>query len=201
MKGTASATLARIALQPFLHLLNRQRRKELKHGADVDLSPRVGLAPASQTITISRKDTYEAGVKDLPGLPIGISFRVDYALMESMVLSFGEGTDVQYIPTGYLSRLYEALDGRDQDIDPDDPVDIDDEWIVHRILLASTFEISSNSTKEFKTEIEAEFKKKNAEAGGKVVLERTSKKAIKASIKDGPVYLVALSVIDWGDLK
>jgi hypothetical protein len=149
-------------------------------------------------IVFEKSDTLRSGVGNFPSLPISLS--VDYGRMEKISIQFGANTRKLFIPTGYLSRLKNSVDGDDQKITTD--VSIDKETIVHQILLTDRYSVTFESVSAFDSNFEAAANLANTLHAGKISfdLEQSAKKKVTVTVNDGSEYLIALKVIDWDDL-
>lgn len=178
------------------------RREALELG-DESLTLETELRPSAQTLRVTKKDSYQAGLGSFPSLPVNVRLGIDYERMASVEMSFGPSTRLEYIPTGYLSRLYRTLDGDSGKVDPAVAVDVDENAIVDGILLARELSVAFESTSDFDAEFDANLQQINSlpELGGKVHVARETRRRVVARIADGPFYLVALRTIDWDDLE
>lgn len=150
------------------------------------------------SVVFERSDALKSGVGNFPSLPI--SFSVDYSRVERISIQFGANTRKLFIPTGYLSRLKNSVDGDDSKITTD--ISIDKETIVHQILLTDRYSITFESVSAFDANFEAAVRVANTLNAGRLVfdLEQTAKKQITITVDNGREYLIALKDIDWGDL-
>lgn len=148
-------------------------------------------------INIEKKSALKAGVGNFPSLPV--AFSIDYSRMENITIEFGANTRKKFIPTGFLSLLKDFLGGDDTKIPSG--VNIDQETIVHQVLLTDQYSITFESVEEFDRKFEAALKQINLQTQGKIAfaLDQTTKKRVTVSVKEGKDYLIALKDIDWDD--
>lgn len=149
------------------------------------------------TVSVDRKKSLKIGTGSFPSLPS--AFSIDYSRMVSITIEFGVETRKKFIPTGYLSRLKDFLDGDDRKIATD--INIDKETIVHQVLLTNQYSVTFESTAEFDSKFEAAVKSANAINAEKVTfeLDNLSRRRVTAKVDDGHEYLIALKDLDWDD--
>jgi hypothetical protein len=152
------------------------------------------------TVTINKKDLFNAHAGPFPSIPASAQLVVDYARLASFSVSFDDTTSMEYIPTDYLARLYKYMDGDARRINPDIVVDIAGNYIVDQILVAKNFRVAFESTQVFDTEFVAQLSYMNATGGGQLKFSITDKKTLVAEIKGDREYVVAFKTIDWDDL-
>lgn len=148
-------------------------------------------------VIFERSDTFKSGIGNFPSLPI--SFSIDYSRVEKISIQFGNNTRKLFIPTGYLSRLKEFMDGDDRKIATD--INIDKETIVHQILLTDDYSVTFESVAAFDANFEAAVNLANTVNAGRVSfdLDQTTKRQVTVNVNDGNEYLIALKDIDWDD--
>ena len=171
------------------------RRQELEFKPDEPIVLEVKLPKLN--LVFEKKTVSKAGIGNFPSLPI--SFSIDYSRLEKIFIQFGENTRKLYIPTGYLSRLKNAVDGDDAQLSTD--VNIDKETIVNQILLADRYSITFESRAAFDSNFEASVNLANTLNAGNIdfELEQTTRHQVTVSVNDGKEYLIALRDIDWDD--
>lgn len=171
------------------------RRDELGFNTDEEIVLTKEFPGLSQTF--ERKKSMSAGVENFPSIPA--TFSIDYSKMESITIEFGENTRLKYIPTGYLGRLKNSVNGDDRAITQD--VNIDKEMIVHKILLTDQYSVRFNSMIEFDAGFDAKIEAANLANMGAVNFEvhETNRRQVAVDVNDGKEYLIALKSIDWDD--
>jgi hypothetical protein len=189
---------------PQLVLTSIERNREdlgLQSNEQVVLTSEI--AAAAQSVSVTRKKSLKLDIGPFPALPLNLNFSIDYDRMETIAVSLGAGTRYMYIPTDYLARLYRHLGGDASRISPNPAVEIDEELIIHRMVLARDFDVSFKSTEDFKGDVDAKLAAFNQlpEAKGKVTMQRTSQRTIAAKVSGASEYVVALAAIDWDDLR
>lgn len=152
--------------------------------------------------SMERKEVFEGGFSLFPALPASFKLSIDYTAMRRITVEFGEATKFKYIPTDYIVRLYQYLNGDDRKIDPMIGVSIAENYIVDQVLLSDQFSIVFDSESNFSSDLEAKLQFQNIlpENEGKVSVRMENQQRIVAQIQNGPAYLIALKVIEWEDL-
>jgi len=178
-------------------LERRVQSGEISIDADVVVS--VGLAAASESITVERGASFEGGVGPFPGVPVNLGVDIDYSKMRKAVLGFGEGTRMAYIPMGYLARLYQNVEGDDRRIEPLGLLGRGN--VVESILLARRFSVTFESEKAFDAGFESKLRtfERVPGADAKVSYRRVSERTLVARIDSEQEYLVALFERSWDD--
>ncbi len=148
-------------------------------------------------LVFEKKTVSKSGIGNFPSLPV--TFNIDYSRLEKLFIQFGDNTRKLYIPTGYLTRLKNAVDGDDAQLSTD--VNIDKETIVHQILLTDRYSLTFESTSAFDSNFEAAVNLANTLNAGNVSfeLEQATRRQVTVNVNDGKDYLIALRDIDWDD--
>jgi hypothetical protein len=180
----------------------QKRRSALELPAELTL--RANLAVPQQTLNVTKKASLKTGVGPFPSLPGTFSLDVDYSRMVSVSISFGSNTHIKYIPTDFLSRLYNSVKGDAAKVDKNLAIRIDDNYIVDQILVANEFTVTFESQEEFDAEFQAKLDYLNTlqpvSGQATFTFDQQKKKRVTIQIKGGPDYLLALKVLDWDDL-
>jgi hypothetical protein len=160
------------------------------------------LTPSTQTLKVKKKDSLKAGVGPFPSLPLNVNLDIDYSRMSNVIVQFGQDTRVMYIPTDYLVRLYQLVDGDSRKIDPSVAIEIDDQYIVDQVLLANELAVTFESEADFSASLDGKLEAINKlpAAAGKVTLSRETARRIVARVQGPTYYLVAIKVLEWDDL-
>ena len=177
-------------------------RSELGIGSNENLILEAGVNAPGQTLRVEEKHKLKADVGPFPSLPVSAGLDIDYSRIKNATIQFGPDTKVQYIPRDYLARLHRSLDGDSDRIDPSVAIDIAENYIVDRILLAKSFTVTLESKSKFDAEFRAKLDAVNSlpDVQGKVSFSTDSDRRINANIDAGEYYLIALKVVDWDDL-
>lgn len=149
-------------------------------------------------VVFERSDTFKSGVGNFPSLPISLS--INYSRLEQISIQFGANTRKLFIPTGYLSRLKNFVDGDDRKITTD--IRIDKETIIHQILLTDCYSVTFTSTSAFDSNFETAVNLANTLNASRIAfdLDKKSRRQVTVAVNDGNEYLIALKSIDWDDL-
>jgi len=157
------------------------------------------LIPAQRSLTIDRRFIFGVGAGPFPSVPVNLGIDIDYGRARKITLSFGEGTEREYIPLGYLARLYEHVEGNPASID----ITLAENNVVTSILVTKnlkvTFESEATFDSEFKTKLESFASV--PEIGAEVTYKMESEKKVAAELSGKTEYLVALAVRDWDDFN
>jgi hypothetical protein len=155
------------------------------------------LVPAQRSLTIDRKYIFGVGAGPFPSVPVNLGIDVDYGRVRKITLSFGEGTKREYIPLGYLARLYEHVGGDPASID----ITLAENNVVTSILVTKNLKVTFESEAKFDSEFKAKLKSFGSvpEVGAKVAYKMETDKKVAAELSGETEYLVALAVRDWDD--
>jgi len=179
--------------QLILHSLE-SRKDDLK--ISHDLVQKKQLAGASFSLTKSTGLSVEAS-SNVPGMPVSGSLSIDYSNTVKMTYSLEDGGREEYLRTGDLVRLAEAVDGDSDLIDTHDPTDIDDALIVDAVLLAKKYSVTFHQEKKIKANLEIEVENYGK---GKVTFTRLSDYSFKLTFSGDQDYMIGFKTIDWDDL-
>jgi hypothetical protein len=181
-------------------LLKELEKRRDEYGIDGPVSLMREIAPGTETMKLQKKNTFQLGVGPFPAMPFNFGFSVDYARMDSISMVHGEGSYYEYIPMGYLAKIYERVKGR-----PTAELGgklLLKEGVIVEILLAKNYTVTFASTEKLGSHFEAKMKAFNAlpDVAGKVILQSTGAKTVTAKIKGETSYLVALFSALWSDI-
>ena len=165
-------------------------------GSEPIILPQI-LAAAQRSVTIKRKYMFGAGAGPFPSVPVNLGIDVDYGRAREVTLSFGEGTRREYIPQGYIARLYKHVGGDPASID----VTLAENSVVTSILVAKNFKVTFESEEKLDSEFEAKLNNFASlpDIGTEVVYKMEDKNKVIAQVSGKIEYLVGLAVRDWDD--
>jgi hypothetical protein len=155
------------------------------------------LIPAQRSLTIDRKFIFGVGAGPFPSVPANLGIDIDYGRARKIALSFGQGTKREYIPLGYLARLYEHVGGDPASID----ITLAENNVVTSILVTKNLKVTFESKAKFDAEFKAKLESLGSvpEIGAEVAYNMESDKKVVAKLSGKTEYLVALAVRDWDD--
>lgn len=155
------------------------------------------LASAQRSVTIDRRYIFGAGAGPFPSVPVNLGIDVDYGRARQITLSFGEGTKREYIPLGYIARLYDYLGGNPASID----ITLAENNVVTSILVTKNLKVTFESEAKFDTEFKAKLKSFASvpNIGAEVAYKMETDKKVVAEVSGKTEYLVGLVVRDWDD--
>ena len=160
---------------------------------DVTLTKKESTAGVQLTFNKESGLDFEA-TASLPGVPFKIDLNLDYGRVYKVELSFGDGSEIEYIPTDFLSRLARYYDGDDSKVDPNLAIDISDNLIVDQIVIAKDYSLSLHSDRKFETGLEVGVEAVNENLGGKIKASINSEYSLKIDVTDGKEYLVGTNL-------
>jgi hypothetical protein len=185
---------------PRLLLKALEARKEALGIAD-SLTLRTIVAAGTETSRIGRKNSLLGGSGPFPSIPMNAHLNVDYSRMKSVTIAYGPETYYEYIPMGYLGRLYQAVNGRSS---PDMGGGLlTDNAFVMQVLMARNYSVVFEASGEIKSDIDVNIAAFNTlpEVKGKVLLSRENASTLKAEVASPTYYLVALTSAIWKDCR
>ena len=141
-----------------------------------------------------------AGNGNVPGVPINLNLDVDYSETSSALLSFGPGSQLEYIPTDYLSRLSKYFGGDPKKAFPNVAVSIPNNRIVDVVVIGVNFAYEFTQKSSINASFAAQAAAATVTAGGKFAVTATGANSFKVALTDGVEYLVGLQTINWDNL-
>jgi hypothetical protein len=166
-----------------------------------DIVNRIDFAANTETIHIEKKKLFNIGAGVLPFLPLSFGLDLDFSKTKDLTLKFGAGTYTENINGGYLSQLYNHLNGKPTaDIGGNF---LKDNYFIKEILVAKNFTISFTSTEDFKSEFNGKVEafKVMPEVTAKVSISSNKKRTIDATISGDTEYVIGLTASTWKSLK
>ncbi|MDX2227328.1 MAG: hypothetical protein SFY92_09595, partial [Verrucomicrobiae bacterium] len=150
-------------------LLNELVRRREEYGIGEPTLVR-DIAPGSETMRLTRKNTFQNGVGPFPGIPFNFGLSLDYSRNVTITMTHGEGSYYEYIPMAYLARIYNRVKGK-----PTRELGgrlLLEEAVVIEALFAREYSVSFESSQTFGPAFEAKLKAFNLmpDIGGKVAL-------------------------------
>lgn len=175
------------------------RRQELGITGDVTLQ--IKVAPGSETIKLERSVVFDSDVGPFPVIPFNMNLDIDYSRMQSIDIIFGEGTYSEYIPTGYMTNLYQKFGGK-----PSDKIGgelLMKNAYINQIVLAKNYSVSFESTELIDAGFDTKLATYNQlpDIGGKVKITKQSDYKVKAEVNSSDYYVIALTASRWDKLK
>jgi len=132
-----------------------KRKTKLGLNAADEVVLTLALAGANESITIKTEASLVAGIGAFPSIPADLGIDINYALMKEATLQLGPKSQLQYIPLGYLGRLYAFVKGKHRQVVPSGA--IEDNNIVDTVLLAKNFHVTFHSDKDFDAKFDAKL--------------------------------------------
>jgi hypothetical protein len=175
-------------------------RRERLGLAGQELTPSKVLAGSSRELHVEKRHLTDAGIDSVPMVPARLSLGLDFSRVKRTSLEFGEGTRVAYIPRGYLHKLYHAVDGKSEALEPTGL--LKKHMVVQAVLLTRSFRMTFSSDSTFESDFEAAISAKNRvseerETGLKVQYEVVRSRELSAVVSSEDEYLVGLRAVRW----
>lgn len=170
-------------------------------GFDGDSTLQIKVAAGKEIVKLEKNSIFDVGVGPFPMIPLNIALDIDYSRMKATTITFGEGSHSEYIPTGYMAMLYEALKGK-----PNAAIGgklLEKNAYISQVVLAKKYSVHFESTTALTAGVEAKIEQYNTlpEIGGKVKVVKKSDRMVIAEIDSDVFYLVALTASLWKNLK
>jgi hypothetical protein len=137
---------------------------------------------------------------NFPGLPFALDLGVDLSSTSSVILSFGDGSRLSYIPTDYLSDLSKNFNGDSKLAFPSVSVSVPDNLIVDQVVIAKNYSLQFVQKNSLSPSFAANANAAVVSYGGKVAVTQSDAVTFKVAVTDGVEYLVGLQTIKWDQL-
>jgi hypothetical protein len=184
---------------PQILLLDLESRKaDYSIPGDVTLKTRI--SPGTETAKLNRKNLFSSGVSPFPSIPFGGNLSLDFSRIESVTYEHGAGSYYEYIPMGYLGKIYSRVKGK-----PTAEIGgrlLSQEAVVVECLFAKSYSVIVESKEKFTNEFSAKLEAFNGIPGvsAKVTLSQENQKILRAEVRGDTYYLVALFSAIWSDI-
>jgi hypothetical protein len=136
----------------------------------------------------------------IPGVPFKPSLSVDWKATTHISVSFGEGSTIEHIRTGYLNLISQYYHGDARAAFPSVTVSVPDNRIVDMVVIGKNYSVEYTQSSNLNAGFDAEATAAVAAFGGKLQVTRTSETKFKITVADGVEYLMGLKTISWDDL-
>ncbi|NJK92300.1 MAG: hypothetical protein HC904_10960 [Blastochloris sp.] len=181
-------------------LLNDLENRKAEYGITGNVTLINKIAAGTETVKLERRNLFSAGVSPFPSIPLGGSLSLDSSRIESVSYEHGTGSYYEYIPMGYLGKIYSRVKGR-----PTADIGgnlLKKEGVVVECLFAKNYSVVVESTEKFSTDFTAKLNAFNQlpDIQGKVTISRESTKKLRAEVQGNDYYLVALFSAIWSDI-
>ncbi|HPA19477.1 MAG TPA: hypothetical protein PLU30_17150 [Verrucomicrobiae bacterium] len=184
---------------PQILLLDLQKRKN-DYGIQGDITLKTSIAAGTATTKLTKKSLFSAGVGPFPSIPLGASLSLDFNRIKSVTYEHGTGSYYEYIPMGYLGKIYSRVKGR-----PTQEIGgklLTREAVVVECLFAKNYSVVVESTEKFSSDFAVKLDAFNAlpNSTGKVAISKATETTLKAEVSGDTYYLVALFSALWADI-
>jgi hypothetical protein len=171
-------------------------------GITGDVTNKINLAGSTSTVHIEKKKLFNIGIGVLPFLPLSGGIDLDFSKTKDLTLTFGAGTYLENINGGFLSQLYNHLDGKPTaDIGGNF---LKDNYFIKEILVAKNYTVSFTSIDDFKADFNAKldaFKILPEITAKNINFSSKNKRTLDATISGDTEYVIGLTASTWKSLK
>jgi hypothetical protein len=164
------------------------------------LTLKIDIAAETEAIKLSKDKMFKLGIGFFPLIPFNLGLDIDYSKMQSISLSYGNGTYYEYIPTGYFVQLFNLLRGEPT---PDIGGNLlKKQGFISQMIFANNYSVTFESTEGFKTDFDAKLEAFNnlPSVNGAIRVTRQTIRTVRAEISSPIYYAIALAQLYWSDI-
>jgi hypothetical protein len=176
------------------YVLNELKAKATTLNIPANPTNQIMLAGAKITQGNSGSGSFSGSTGQIPGLPVSLGIQLSYDTVSSIAISIGSAI-YSYIPTQYLSKLYQACGGNSKNLSL--AYDISGQNICDCILLSDNYGVTVTTNSDLSADLNAKLTTLPPSASLSLSNKTNNSFTLQVS---GTKYLIGFGTSRWNEL-